>query len=80
MIYKAHLNGTGAQVLIRYGVTFCEGISYDWSADNIYWTDSWHDRIEVASADGKNRKVVVNGGMQKPRGIIVEPFEGWVPC
>lgn len=76
MIYKANLDGTGSQVLIRYGLGYCDGIAYDWSADNIYWTDSWHEWIEVASADGRNRKTVITGSIQQPRGILVEPIEG----
>lgn len=78
MIYTANLDGTGSKVLISYGVSFCEGIAYDWSADNIYWTDSWHDWIEVASADGRNRKAIITGNMQQPRGIIVHPTVGYV--
>ena len=76
MIYKANLDGSGIQVLIRYGVSFCEGIAYDWSTDNIYWTDSWHDWIEVARSDGSNRKILISGNMQQPRGIIVDPIDG----
>ena len=76
MIYRGYQNGTGVMQLIKYGVSFCEGIAFDWTANNIYWTDSWHDWIEVATADGKHRKVLISGGMEQPRGIIVAPNDG----
>ena len=76
MIYRANLDGSGSRVIVRYGVSFCEGISYDWSTDNIYWTDSWHNWIEVANSDGENRKTLISENMHQPIGIVTEPNEG----
>lgn len=76
MIYRANLDGSGSQVIVKYGVGFSEGITYDWSTDNIYWTDTWHDWIAVASSDGKNKKTLITGNMENPFGIISEPKEG----
>ena len=76
MIYRANLDGSGSQVIVKYGVSFCEGITYDWSTDNIYWTDTWHNWIGVASSDGKNQKALITGNMENPFGIVSEPNEG----
>eukprot|EP00794_Sanderia_malayensis_P002951 gene2951-3401_t len=77
-IYRASFNGSNVKALIKYGVSLCEGIAYDWSTDNIYWTDYMHDWIEVASADGKNRMVLIQGNMEKPRAIAVTPLDGYL--
>eukprot|EP00794_Sanderia_malayensis_P002952 gene2952-3402_t len=77
-IYRASFNGSNVQALIKYGVSLCEGIAYDWSTDNIYWTDAMHDWIEVASADGKDRMVLIQGNMEEPRAIAVTPLDGFL--
>ena len=77
MIYRANLDGSASQVIVRYGVGFSDGITYDWSTDNIYWTDIWHKWIGVASSDGKNRKIIAIEATLQPAGIIVAPNEGY---
>jgi len=36
------------------------------------------DRIEVASLDGKYRKVIIDENLVNPRAIVVDPTQGYV--
>lgn len=36
------------------------------------------DRIEVASLDGLQRRVIINSDLVNPRAIITDPFSGCV--
>lgn len=53
-----------------------EGITYDWTAKNIYWTDTGKKVIGVARSDGSYQKVLISSDVAKPRGIIVHPMMG----
>ena len=53
-----------------------EGITYDWTAKNIYWTDTGKKVIGVARSDGTYQKVLISSDVAKPRGIIVHPMMG----
>lgn len=53
-----------------------EGLAVDWVSRNIYWTDSTRDTIEVASIEGKRRRVLFNDSLVNPRGIAVHPQRG----
>lgn len=54
-----------------------EGLSVDWAARNIFWTDSKKLTIEVANLDTKIRKVLFRKeGILNPRGIAVHPGKG----
>lgn len=53
-----------------------EGITYDWTAKNIYWTDTGKKVIGVARSDGSYQKVLISSDVAKPRGIIVHPMKG----
>ena len=43
---------------------------------NLYWTDQVIQTIEVSRLNGSNRYVVVHGGMEKPRSIVLHPVQG----
>ena len=60
----------------NFGWCFTSGVAVDWMGRNIYWTDSWHDVIEVAKLDGSERKVLISSGLVDPRAIIVDPPNG----
>ena len=50
-------------------------VAIDWINRKIYWTDAGLDTIEVAELDGTSGLVLVNTGLQKPRGIALDPTE-----
>lgn len=58
MIQKARMNGSDQSVVLSNEIFHPDGVAVDWSARNIYWTDTGTDRIEVARLSGKHRKVI----------------------
>lgn len=54
----------------------CEGLTIDWIARNIYWTDRALHKIEVAKLDGSARRVLISLNVRYPRGISVDPIRG----
>lgn len=50
-----------------------EGLAIDWYAENIYWTNSDSNRIEVVTINGKFRKVLFWTDLDQPRGIALIP-------
>ena len=63
--------------LISSGLDLVEGLAYDWITGNIYWLDSRLNTIETASRDGTNRIVLLNKNITQPRGLNVDPTEGY---
>ena len=59
--------------LLISGLGSPEGVAVDWISQNIYWTDSGRNTIEVSKADGTNRKVLFHTDLVNPRGIVVHP-------
>ena len=55
-----------------------EGVAIDHLGRTVFWTDSVKDRIEVASLDGSQRRVIVNSDLVNPRAIITDPPGGCV--
>lgn len=55
-----------------------EGLAVDWAAQNIYWTDSDSDTINVAKSDGRYVKVLINSNLDYPLAIAVNPRSGYM--
>nr|XP_022328442.1 uncharacterized protein LOC111127521 [Crassostrea virginica] len=70
-------NGTGVPV-IGSGVKTPDGMAVDWIHHNLYWTDTGYNTIEVASADGLMRKILVEKDLDEPRSIALDPRNGWM--
>lgn len=75
-ISRSHLNGSGAEAVVRHGLDFPDGLAVDWNAGNLYWTDMGLDRIEVCRTDGSSRRVLVWEDLVKPSSIAVNPADG----
>lgn len=58
MIQRAKMNGSNQRVVISNEIYHPDGVAVDWVARNIYWTDTGTDRIEVATLNGKHRRVI----------------------
>ena len=54
------------------------GLAVEWEGNLIYWTDITYSRIEVASVDGSNRKLLFKEEVRNPHGIALYPKKGWV--
>uniref|UniRef100_G1Q4X7 LDL receptor related protein 1B n=1 Tax=Myotis lucifugus TaxID=59463 RepID=G1Q4X7_MYOLU len=58
-----------------------EGIAVDWIGHNLYWTnDGSRKTINVARLEkaAQSRKTLLEGEMSHPRGIVVDPVNGWM--
>ncbi|VFV43715.1 low-density lipoprotein [Lynx pardinus] len=58
-----------------------EGIAVDWIGNNLYWTNDGHRKtINVARLEkaSQSRKTLLEGEMSHPRGIVVDPVNGWM--
>ncbi|CAG5058827.1 unnamed protein product [Parnassius apollo] len=76
-IRRATYDGSGFEQFLTDDVKTPEGLSIDWAARNIFWTDSKKLTIEVANLDRKTRKVLFSAdGIVNPRGIAVHPQRG----
>ena len=49
-------------------------IAIDWINRILYWCDSGSDRIEYSKMDGSNRRLLVNIGLDQPRGLVIDPL------
>lgn len=75
--YINKANDTSQQItLIDTALHSPEGLAMDWVHKNIYWTDSGHKTISVATGDGKKRKVLIDTDLGEPRAIAVDPRQG----
>lgn len=57
-----------------------EGIAVDWIGNNLYWTNDGHRKtINVARLEkaSQSRKTLLEGEMSHPRGIVVDPVNGY---
>lgn len=57
-----------------------EGIAVDWIGHNLYWTnDGSRKTINVARLEkaAQSRKTLLEGDMSHPRGIVVDPVNGY---
>ncbi|XP_063218358.1 prolow-density lipoprotein receptor-related protein 1 [Bacillus rossius redtenbacheri] len=55
-----------------------DGLAVDWVGHNLYWCDKGLDTIEVSKLDGRFRKVLVSRGLEEPRGVVLDPRNGYM--
>ena len=76
-IYRSNYDGS-SKTLIMEDVKNVKGVAIDWIGRKLYWTTYKSETIEVATLDGKYRKVLVYVGLEYPRGMAVDPIAGYV--
>ena len=72
-IRRISYDGKEMEIFLEENVDFPEGVSVDWQARNIFWTDSGKRTIEVANLDTKTRKILFDEQIRNPRGIAIHP-------
>ena len=80
-IERASLDGTNRRVLHNTEIGEPNGITIDYEAQVIYWTDSDRDAIEYSNVDGTSRQQLQTG-LPYPYGITIEGslvfFTDWI--
>lgn len=76
LIRRAHMDGSGQEVIVSTEVEHPDGVAVDWIGRNLYWTDTGTDRIEVCRLNGTSRKVLISEGLVEPRAICLDPMRG----
>lgn len=74
-IRRAFLNMSGEEVFASYSVR-PESLAIDWLGRHLYWTDAGTRRIEAAQLDTRMQTPVIMQGLEKPRGIVLDPPNG----
>ncbi|ESO88406.1 hypothetical protein LOTGIDRAFT_126149, partial [Lottia gigantea] len=65
--------------LIDNNIRSINGLAYDWTAKTIYWVDGEAKKIEVASKDGKWRRLLIDSThLEIPRSITLNPHYGFM--
>ncbi|XP_062849860.1 low-density lipoprotein receptor-related protein 8-like [Trichomycterus rosablanca] len=81
-IYSAYIHEASDPshhvTLINSELLSPEGLALDWVHHNLYWTDSGHGTISVASTDGSRRRVLIHTDLSEPRAIAVDPEQGFM--
>lgn len=77
VINRIRYDGSNYSIVLQ-NVPSAEGLAVDWISRNIYFTDAVKRTIEVASLDGKHRKVLVDTDLKNPRGIALDPRDGYM--
>ncbi|KAK2107806.1 hypothetical protein P7K49_012971 [Saguinus oedipus] len=80
------MNGSNMETVIGHGLKTTDGLTVDWVARNLYWTDTgcntikasrlddWGHiaKIERANLDGSERKVLINTDLGWPNGLTLD--------
>lgn len=65
------MDGSYPLPIITENVKWPNGITIDHGNSRLYWTDASTDRIETATLDGEDRRVVKSSGIKHPFGVDV---------
>ena len=72
-IERSFMDGGDRRTIIDSDLSQPNGITIDYLAERIYWTDSYLDKIEYANYDGSGRMILetAESGLFYPFGITV---------
>ncbi|XP_078593117.1 sortilin-related receptor-like isoform X1 [Branchiostoma floridae x Branchiostoma japonicum] len=70
-IVRADMDAKNRNNIITSDIRWPNGLAVDYSGRMIYWTEAYHDRIEVADLDGQNRRVLISHDVPHPYAIAV---------
>ena len=76
VIKRMNLSSGNIKDIITDDLGVVDGLAVEWESNLIYWTDYSNSRVEVASVDGKQRKLLFVEDVNKPRGIALYPKKG----
>ena len=76
-IFRSNYDGSSVTVIME-NIEDVEGLAVDWINRLLYWTTYASSSIEVATLDGMHRSILINTGVEYPRGMAVDPIAGYV--
>ncbi|XP_038047888.1 low-density lipoprotein receptor-related protein 2-like [Patiria miniata] len=66
------------ETIHNHSIFNVEGLAVDWVTKKLYWTDKVTDLLEVSELDGSNRLSLLSSGLFEPRGLALDPQNGYV--
>ncbi|CAF1581398.1 unnamed protein product, partial [Rotaria sordida] len=76
IIYTRTERANNYTKLITSGNSLIIDIAFDWIGGNLYWTDYMLEHVEVATMDGRYRRVLYHENLTNPWSIVVDPRAG----
>ncbi|XP_056643570.1 low-density lipoprotein receptor-related protein 4 isoform X1 [Diorhabda sublineata] len=70
-IERAEMDGSKRYSIITESVFWPNGLTIDYTSNQIYWADAKHNVIETSNFDGKYRKKVISKGLPHPFAITI---------
>ena len=74
-ISRANIDGSNVSTIIHVQ-GLCYGLAVEWMSNLLYWTNEYLDVIEVSNLNGSNKRTLFSLGLDKPRGIALDPHSG----
>ncbi|KAK7105788.1 sortilin-related receptor-like isoform X2 [Littorina saxatilis] len=73
-------NTTTTNVLANSRLQQVTSLAYDWTDENLYWTDEGEHVIEVMRSNGHFRKRLIanHSSVIRPTRLVVDPVHGWM--
>ena len=76
-IYRASLDNSGRELIVS-GLRQPENVVVDWINRKLYWCDAGSKTIEYSRLDGSGRMLLLDNGIDRPRGLAIDPFSGYI--
>ncbi|XP_019628305.1 PREDICTED: uncharacterized protein LOC109472881 isoform X1 [Branchiostoma belcheri] len=78
-ISRTYLNDTRqSELIVDQNLVTPESLAVDWIGDNLFWTDTGRRVIEMSKLDGSHRRTFLSVDLDKPRGLAVDPINGYL--
>ena len=58
--------------VVSSGIVTPDGMALDWIHNNLYWTDTGTDKIEVINLKSNRRKTLLDSDLDQPRAIVLD--------
>lgn len=78
VIYRAHLNGTGREIVLASQNEGVEGLAVDWASKNLYYIDSRKGTLNVLSMRNITYRRTLLKNLKRPRAIVIHPNKGFI--
>ncbi|XP_077869877.1 low-density lipoprotein receptor-related protein 2-like [Saccoglossus kowalevskii] len=77
-LYSSNIDGTGVEVVLDIGLHTPENVAVDWIGNKLYVVESYIGQIDICEMDGSLRAPLLTEGLNQPRGIGLDPTEGYM--